>query len=436
MGEDHGTVGRFPNAEGGSGMNFLRTALMNVGWAVGWLFWPLTKVIAWLVPQQNGLIVIGARNGLYFMDNSRYLFEWLHEYRPQWRVVWVTWRISLVRSLRSKGHECLWMPTPRAIVTLLRAEVAIYCNRLLDVSIHPAFIANRTKLLSLSHGVGVKAKRCTRNDSLSWPLRNELDVARRRQTLAIASSAAMAEICARSQGLSSINYHLTGYPRNDLLFNDHSEGEAKWNQVAGNRKYSRTLLYAPTWRQGGTAQFFPFTDFSITDLRRWLVKTDTLLLVRPHVKDARGATFRDEAVEQLVEAGGEHVRALRTDICPDCYQIMRRVDILVTDYSSIYHDFLLLDRPILLVPYDYECYRAENGFQYSYHENLPGPVIESLEQFMAVLDEISEGNDLYRDSRQNLRDRLHDIRSGDACRRVAELVESKMLVPYSPARND
>lgn len=46
----------------------------------------------------------------------------------------------------------------------------------------------------------------------------------------------------------------------------------------------------------------------------------------------------------------------------DFYNILNAVDILITDYSSIYFDFLLLDRPIIFTPIDYEEYKHNRGF--------------------------------------------------------------------------
>jgi CDP-glycerol glycerophosphotransferase (TagB/SpsB family) len=408
-------------------MKLLRSSLINVTWLLGWSARPLVVILERIVPLDYGLIIIGARNGLYFMDNSRYLFEWLREHRPERRVVWLTWKRSIARSLRDAGHECLWMPTPAALLVMLRAEVAIYCNRLLDVCAHPAFLRSDTRLVYLSHGVGVKAKRMTRKDSLSWPLKNELDVARRRLVITTSASEFMAMLCSRSQGLSLSHYRLTGYPRNDMLFREHPESAGKWAVVTGDRIYKRTILYAPTWRQGGSARFFPFHDFSADTLRRWLQETNTLLFIRPHIKDMKGDSFKDETAEALIESCEGNVRPLHAQVCPDCYLIMNRIDVLVTDYSSIYHDFLLLDRPILFVPYDYDEYLESNGFQYDYWKHLPGPAINSFRQFINAVDDIDTGDNSFRELRRVLRQRLHDFQDGDSSSRISNLIESELL---------
>ena len=44
------------------------------------------------------------------------------------------------------------------------------------------------------------------------------------------------------------------------------------------------------------------------------------------------------------------------------YELLGVADALLTDYSSVYYDYLLLDRPIGLCWDDYEEYKA-NGFK-------------------------------------------------------------------------
>ncbi len=43
----------------------------------------------------------------------------------------------------------------------------------------------------------------------------------------------------------------------------------------------------------------------------------------------------------------------------DLYEVVNAADLLITDYSSIYFDYLLLDRPIIFTPLDLEEYRKK-----------------------------------------------------------------------------
>jgi CDP-glycerol glycerophosphotransferase (TagB/SpsB family) len=65
-------------------------------------------------------------------------------------------------------------------------------------------------------------------------------------------------------------------------------------------------------------------------------------------------------------------------------------DVLVTDYSSVASDFLLLERPIVLFVPDLEDYTSTRGFALDPTEYLPGVVTRSADELYQVLDRLSE----------------------------------------------
>ena len=84
----------------------------------------------------------------------------------------------------------------------------------------------------------------------------------------------------------------------------------------------------------------------------------------PHVQDLRYPALR--AMLEALAAHPDCVRLATHEQLPDVNSFLPFVDVLITDYSALYHDFLLLDRPILFVPYDYEEFEQQNGFLYDY----------------------------------------------------------------------
>ena len=63
------------------------------------------------------------------------------------------------------------------------------------------------------------------------------------------------------------------------------------------------------------------------------------------------------------------------DPTADVYPALADVDLLVTDYSSIYFDFLLLDRPIVFFANDLDLYlRRERHLLFEYRDMTPGPI--------------------------------------------------------------
>ena len=76
----------------------------------------------------------------------------------------------------------------------------------------------------------------------------------------------------------------------------------------------------------------------------------------------------------------------------DTQELLLETDILITDYSSIYIDFMLLNRPILFYAYDYEQYLQEDRQMYFiYDEVTPGPIVKDGGQLVDALEQSLSG---------------------------------------------
>ena len=89
----------------------------------------------------------------------------------------------------------------------------------------------------------------------------------------------------------------------------------------------------------------------------------------------------------------------------DIYPVLKYIDILITDYSSIAYDFLLLDRPIIFFDYDREIYeKIMGGFLFDYDEFSPGTKASNQQELTEAL--FSE--DIYKQRREEVKDIFFD----------------------------
>jgi CDP-glycerol glycerophosphotransferase (TagB/SpsB family) len=105
--------------------------------------------------------------------------------------------------------------------------------------------------------------------------------------------------------------------------------------------------------------------------------------------------------------------------------MLPRLDALITDYSSIYFDYLLLDRPVLFFPYDLERYREdERGFYFEYEEVTPGPKARTFDELVSRICELLDGYERERAAWRPERDRVahlcHAFRDGQSARRLID----------------
>lgn len=399
-----------------------------------------------LIPQSSKLVLFGSRSGEYYIDNSRHFFEWAWKHRSDLRPVWVTGSRRVFSELRAKKLPVVYTKSAKGVFLLWRAGAAAYTNRLRDIAAYPELIPSNLKLLALGHGQPVKKYRFTLQPEDRSPFGQELRRAARLTERAVSSSDFITQIDAPSQGIAPEKYVITGYPRNDVLLaptEEQDQAMKAWLQEFTGGKGSsftrkdgshsfphfsnsspektdsnnKIILYAPTWRKFGSAtRFFPFADFKEEDLLECLREQNYMLLLRPHFQDLRGDWQQAELLQRLLEKPEVGLASSRE--LPDVNSLLPYVDVLVTDYSSIYHDFLLLDRTMLFIPYDYEEFNRKNGFLYDYFATLPGPALNNFAEFDQALRDPKGVFEKYRDKHRALKDRIHYYQDPGACHRI------------------
>jgi CDP-glycerol glycerophosphotransferase len=204
------------------------------------------------------------------------------------------------------------------------------------------------------------------------------------------------------EGIFSGKIAETGYPRIDLTLN---ATEATKAALRTNLELSNDLpvvLYAPTWRGAhGSAE---------VDLRQ-LEDDITALSSSPCQLLFRGHHFMEEALKDYnlpVTLASQNI---------EVSELLSIVDILITDYSSIFFDFLPTKRPILYYVHDLEDYTQARGLYFDLHD-MPGTLCKSLEELTAGLSQQLEsplGNDI---SYQEARSKFCSFEDGTATQRA------------------
>lgn len=186
-------------------------------------------------------------------------------------------------------------------------------------------------------------------------------------------------------GVSNATIAETGYPRVDLTLNPARRDLTRLRKIFGTDDPqvlgdSRPrVLYAPTWRSENDEDVVD-TDQLIEDLKA-LAALDVQIMYRGHHRMDR--LIRDSSVSDLAN----NVVIPPHEVSSN--DLMTVVDILITDYSSIYFDFLPTGRPIVQYLYDYEEYKRARGLNLELEE-LPGAVAFSREELVASVQEIAQ----------------------------------------------
>lgn len=179
----------------------------------------------------------------------------------------------------------------------------------------------------------------------------------------------------------------TGYPRIDLTLNVDAVRKQHLRDRLGLVQGKPVVLYAPTWR--GTVDDVQFDTARLEDDLRALAGQGAHLLFRGH-----------SFLEEMLAGGG-----LACDVVPgdiDTNELLSVVDVLITDYSSVFFDFLPTGRPLLFYIYDQEEYERDRGLYFPMDE-MPGYKCRDIGELCAAL-------------RTALRDGVADEAAHDAAR--------------------
>lgn len=212
-----------------------------------------------------------------------------------------------------------------------------------------------------------------------------------------------------------------GHPRSDLTLKaDRTQVQQVLVDLLGIDPSKRTVLYAPTWRGevGGSRDISRQLLGNIQDLLDGLPEGFQLLL---KVHDKTYAFARQyEEFEKLA-------------FVPDWFEtneLLCAVDVLVTDYSSIFFDFLCLRRPILHYIFDREEYERTHGLYFDMETEMAGPLCATAAEVNEALSCIDEVAEEYKDRYEHMLERFSYRDDGHASERVLDIVWGSAPAEY------
>lgn len=218
-----------------------------------------------------------------------------------------------------------------------------------------------------------------------------------------------------------------GMPRLDLLF-AHRDC---LSLLFPDQKPTLTVIAMETYKQSnrgwsdseGSRSWGLNMIASADELKRldeYLGSKDILLIIKPH-------PLQD--LSYIHRAGAENIRFITDRMLEEAgiqlYELLENCGVLLTDYSSIFYDYLLLDRPIGFMIGDMEEY--QRGFLIANPlEEMTGPKIHDLPELIAFLDGVLAGEDNCREDRVRLKNRVFKYQDNRNCERLFLFLQDRM----------
>ncbi|MBX3283864.1 MAG: CDP-glycerol glycerophosphotransferase family protein, partial [Actinobacteria bacterium] len=249
------------------------------------------------------------------------------------------------------------------------------------------------------------------------------DVGRNQTDLTVATADVHARHLAATWGLRADQVAVTGLPRNDVLVSSASAPvPAAVRAITGGRPL---VVWLPTYRRSagedgvdgvdtGTAtQFAGGTPEAVNAA---MARLGAHAVVKSHPLAPRPDVARlsnlDVWSEDDLDASGLTL-----------YELLAHADVLVSDHSSVWIDFLLTGRPVVFAVSDLEAYEESRGFYFDPVTDLfPGPLVTDLDALERELGELLAGHDAWAERRRESLELHHLHRDAGAADRVARLV--------------
>ncbi len=351
----------------------------------------------------NKLVVLGAINGTAFIGNTKYIYNYLNK-NTDFKLVWFSKSQKLTTRLKKEQVNVINTGF-KAIKILRKARFIFVTHGITDVL--PIRLSPKTIFVETWHGVQNKRNRTEGEDYIYPRLTKILRLKTRNNdiiTYFITPSGT-------KRDLDLITKHfeiplekviVTGYPRNDFLFsNDVTFINALRKNYKIPQDIKKIFLYAPTFRDKELIANFNLTPEELNKLNEVLKKNKYILLMKAHLAEK---TINFKNFSHMLNVKQEE----------DIQELLLISDCLITDYSSVYCDYLLLNRPILFFTPDYNHFmKYDRGFYYDFEKIAPGPLLFTGTALIDAIKNISEIDKKYEGKRMETRTIYHKYIDGN-----------------------
>lgn len=379
----------------------IKKIIMNLGMNLGSLF-----------PIKN-IIILESLPTL--TDNAKVLYDYLikHKYNKNYQIIWFCDQ-RFRDKLQTKNVKCIcvwskfrklsFIGAIKYFHYLKNAKYIFYCNR----GLHK--FNKKSTTVYLGHGLPLKKLK-------------DLKVVSPKVDWVISPSKFIQEVYEEQLNIAKEKIINLGLPRNDTMFN-YKKTKRKFDFL--NKENEKIILWLPTFRDNAaykrrdTTFIYPLgipiiydTD-NLNKLEKYLKERNIILLIKPHpVQD----------LTKIKEINLKNIKIIydndlkRNNI--SLQEFMFYTDSILTDYSGVYYDALISDKPIGFTIDDFKEYQETRGFPFDNPlDKMAGEKIKNIKELQEHINNIYNNVDKYQEDRKKMLHLFYDNIDGLACERI------------------
>lgn len=227
-----------------------------------------------------------------------------------------------------------------------------------------------------------------------------------------------------------------GYPRCDCFFSGNVPDVRALLHTESNEKY---VIWLPTFRKMTTGKVdarseaynsigmpIVYSIEKLGELNDFLKSVRLHILYKPHPKQDL-TEAKSASLSNFHFISDDDVRAAGLQL----YEVIGGSEALITDYSSVFFDYLLLDHPIATTTDDIEEWKNGRGFAFDIEKmyDLATCRVKDQKELLSFLSDVSKGIDRRKEDRRTVRDTTNMHIDGNSAERVVAFIRKSLGMP-------
>lgn len=371
-----------------------------------------------LVPKNENQILFSSIPD--YSDNAKAYYDYLLNKKiiNEYKLIWIF--LDKNFQIDEKDINTYFFYSLNGIKSILRSKIIIVTHN------NFASIKSKNQLyVNLWHGMPLKSMGYLDTAFESNESLKRLKIGSNAIDILIATSILTKLSLASSFNIDPRKIFITGQPRNDKLFLKIDNKKLLSFFCFDITKFNKIIIYIPTFRKfkdhiEGDCDYLQFLLSEV--FHSFLSKNNILLLVKIHPLEERITDIKSDIMNFPNYFFINSYQLSENSI--DFYNILNKVDILITDYSSIYFDFLLLNKPIIFYIPDIGLYTGKRGFLLEpYNFWTPGPKVTDINHLIEEIKKYIREDNYYEKERQMINMLINKYQDPNSSKRLYELIK-------------
>lgn len=377
----------------------------------------VTFTLCKLLPINKKLVVLESEEDL--SDNAYALYDYMckNGFLKKYRVVWLVDNVEAASKKVAENTKCV-KKFPNKLEIMRSYYLATcgwyifdHCNVMAQLK-----KKSEQKLIYLSHGWGYKAAK---------GIELKKNVTRPDYITATGELSAIGLADYWNEPIDKIL--ITGYPRIDYLYEFNDDVTKQINDKWGFNKYKKVIFWMPTFRQSKSSWLSEnyisnqtgLPIFETLELLQkfsdFLTTRGILLVFKLHHLQAELPVFNRKFSNIIIVRDTDlYIMGIQL------YQVLRFADAIISDYSSITIDYMVMNRPLIYTLDDYASYDKSRGlYPPNAIDYMPGYHVYNVVELEDSIKEICcEEKDRFELERKKISKRYHEYFDGNSAKRI------------------